>query len=131
MATDLTTIFGSEIKVFAQNRQADRQFSGFAGCHGMTSMLLGSRGYNIVVRGIACGTGDNYSAARDNVVAKFAAMEESFFDEAADYEFFGETFNNVVWNRVEKIPDKNGMVYLYTAEGNVIVNFVAYGRALI
>lgn len=131
MATDLTTIFGNEIKVFAQNRQADRQFSGFAGCHGMTSMLLGSRGYNIIVKGTAVGAGGSYSAARDSVVAKFASMEDYLFDEAADYEFFGETFNNVVWNRVEKIPDKNGMVYRYTAEGYVIVDFVAYGRALI
>jgi len=131
MATSLTSVFGDEITVYSQNRKADRQYSGFAGAHGLTSMLLGSRGYAIIVNGIVRGTGGSYSTARADAASTLANIEACLWAGATDYRFQGETFYNVVWDRIERIPDSKGRVFRYTAGGEVVVNFVAYGRALI
>jgi len=130
MATDITSIFGSEIMVAAQNSQADRQFSGFAGAHGMTSMLLGSRGYPIVVKGIIRGTGSSYQDARNSADDTFQTVEDLLFAAADEYSFQGRTYADVVWSKIEKIPDSRGSVYHYTSAGDIIVSFIATGRAL-
>ena len=111
MSTALTNIFGSEIKVAAQPRAADRQFVSFAGAHGLTGMLMGSRGYPIVVKGTLRGTGGSYSAARLAVQAKIDAIENYMWSLVADYTFNGRTYSDVVWNKLELLPDNRGSVF--------------------
>ena len=132
MATDLTTIFGSEIIVNPQSKEIDREFSGFAGSDGLTSMYLGSRGSTIIIRGIVRGTGANYDVARADAVSKMDAIEIYQVMAAADYAFKNDIYSSVVWYKIEKIPDpQTGKVFLFNSKGEVIVNFLAYGRSLI
>ncbi len=130
MATDLIDILGSEITAYAQNRIADREFSGYAGSHGLTSMLLGSRGKEIVVRGIVRGSGRDYISARADAVKKMDEIEALQWQQAADYYLKGENYHTVVWVKVEKIPDSNGVVYRQNSKGTVLVQFVLSGRSL-
>jgi len=131
MATNLTTIFGSEIIVASQGKEADREFSGYAGSDGLTSMHLGSRGNAVVVRGIIRGSGNGYDTARADAAAKLAAIEDHFITGALDYSFKGETYLSVVWYKLEKVPDTDGKVFHLNSKGEVIVNFIVYGRSLI
>lgn len=131
MATDLTDIFGSEITVHAQRRKADRQFSGFAGAHGMTSMLMGSRGSPLIVKGTIRGTGGSYSVARADADSKLDTIESYLWEAADSYSFQGRTYLNVVWSNIEIIPDSNGLAYHYTSAGDVLVHFMITGISLI
>jgi len=130
MATDLTSIFGSELIVSIGAYQVDRQYSGFAGADGLTSMHLGGRGSMLVVRGRLRST-NGYDTARAAVAAAFAALKALTYSEAADYSFKGETFLSIVWEKIEPIPNNRGQIYLWTSAGQVILDFIAYGRALI
>ncbi len=84
---DLTTIFGSDITVTVQPRKADRQFVGFSGANGMTSMNLGTRGRQITVTGRLYAAGANYNAARANLQAVIDAIESYQSALAADYTY--------------------------------------------
>lgn len=131
MATDLTSIFGSELIVASQGKESDREFSGYAGSDGLTSMHLGSRGNAVIIRGIVRGTGAGYDTARADAAAKLAAIEDYFITGALDYSFKGETYLSVVWYKLEKIPDAAGKVFHFNSKGEVLVNFLVYGRCLI
>jgi hypothetical protein len=131
MATGLTSIFGSEIIVNPQGKEVDREYSGYAGSDGLTSMYLGGRGSAIIVRGIVRGTGNTYDLARADAAAKLAAIEAYQTAPAADYTFKNDTYLSVVWYKVEKVPDATGKVFYFNSKGEVIVNFIAYGRSLI
>ena len=131
MATSLTSVFGSEISVSPGSKEVDREFSGCAGSDGLTSMYLGTRGSNISVRGIVRGTGSGYDAARANAISGLEAIEAHQIDPAADYTFKDDTYLSVVWYKVEKIPDGSGKVFHLNSKGEVIINFIAYGRSLI
>ncbi|HAL45680.1 MAG: hypothetical protein A2Y12_01665 [Planctomycetes bacterium GWF2_42_9] len=126
----LTSIFGTEISVLPGFRQADREFTGFAGQHGLTEMLLGSRGADIVVRGRLRGTGANYAAARADAMAKLTAIEDANFLAADDYTFQSDTYYQVVWNKLEIIPNSAGQSFWFTTTSEVIVDFVCYGIML-
>jgi hypothetical protein len=130
MATDLIDLLGGEIVAYAQNRISDREFSGYAGSHGLTSMLLGSRGREVVVRGIVRGEGKDYAAAREDAVNKMDVIEALQWQQAADYYLKGENYYSVVWIKLEKVPDGNGVVYKLNSEGTVLVQFVLHGRSL-
>lgn len=127
--TNLTEIFGTEIIVNDGHRQADRQFSGFAGAHGLTDMYLGSRGKEIVVMGTVRGIGETYAAARTDAASQLIAIEDCQELPAANYVFQGQTFTNVVWIDLKKIPLKDA-AYLFSSAGEVIVRFIATGRSL-
>jgi hypothetical protein len=131
MSTALTTVFGNEIIVNPQSKDADREFSGYAGSDGLTSMYLGTRGSALIVKGTIRGTGASYAAARADAAAKLAAIEAHFLDQAADYTFENDTYNSIVWHKLEKIPDASGRVFLLNSKGECLVNFLAYGRSLI
>ena len=126
----LNSIFGDEINVHDGHRQADREFTGYAGNHGLTSMLLGSRGKDIIVRGTVRGSGGNYGSARNDAADKMAEIEAAQWLDEDDYTFFNDTYKSVVWNKVEKIPNDKGQVYFQSSSGEVLVNFVAYGISL-
>jgi len=131
MSTALITLFGSEITARAQRREADREFNGFAGAHGLTSMLLGSRGKDVIVKGVIRGTGNTYDLARADAIDSFDSMETWLFAPADDYTFHGDTYESVVWNKITMVPDAAGKMFRQTSSGNVIVEFVAYGRSLV
>lgn len=131
MATDLTTIFGSEIKVFPQPNTPSKQRSGIAGTHGMLSMFLGSRGRTIIVTGRIATTGANYAAARANCQAIIDDIESRTWLSADTYTFMGETYSNTEFDRIQLIPDRDGKVFHYNSEGYVFVDFICYLTQLI
>jgi len=124
MAADLTTIFGSEIKVGLQPRDIDRQYTGYPGAHGVTSMLLGTRGRQLVI------TGTIRAASRAACQAAVDAIESYTWAEAADYSFQGTMFLYVVFGPFRLLPDYQGKLFHLTAS-HVTCQFVMYGRSLV
>lgn len=126
MATDLTTIFGSEIKVFCQPRQAARQYVGFPGVNGVVTTHLGTRGRQLVINGRLRAT------TRLLLATAIAAIESYLWADAADYSFAGETYSHVVFDiPIRLIPDNAGKAFHFTSEGWVTCDFVCYARLLI
>jgi len=131
MATALTTIFGNEIKVYSQPRQADRQYVGFPGVHGLAAMHMGSRGSQLVITGTLASSGSGYNDARTNLQAVIDDIEEYLWAGAADYSFAGTTYYNVVFDKFQLTPDADGKAFHWTAEGYVTCSFVCFARILI
>ncbi len=131
MATALTAIFGSKIKVGFQPRKPVLQLTGFPGANGLVGMHLGSRGYPIFVTGQLTGTGASYAAARLSVTATINAIASYIFADPASYSFSGTTYDYVIFTEFRLIPDFGGKFFHYTAEGNVTCQFVATLLSLI
>ena len=130
MSTALTNIFGVEIKVVAQPRQLDRQYVGFAGAGGVTSMNLGTRGRQLIVSGRLRASGGSYSAARGNLQDKIDDIEAYLTAEAAGYTYEGETYKNVVFDRLTLV-ERQGRYIHYTSAGEATADFVCFLRQLI
>jgi len=130
MAINLTTIFGSDIQVAAQPRQAKRQHSGFSGAHGVTSMNLGTRGRLITVRGRITGVGAGYDAARANAQAYIDFIESYQWNDGLDYYCREQHYYHVVFEHFELTP-VNEVIFHHSSEGKVIVYFLATLRSLI
>jgi len=125
MAIALINIFGSEIKVYSQPCFHERQFTGYAGAHGLTTMGMGTRGREIVVTGII------RAATRVLCQSAINAIETYVVNAPAnDYIFSGITYIAVVFDCPRLIPDGEGKVFHYTSSG-YFVQFVCYGRGLI
>jgi len=134
MATDLTTIFGYEIRVGAQPRDFDRQYSALAGAHGLLSMHMGTRGKRIFISGAMASSGANYAAARANLQAVIDDIEQAYTwpgVPAADYSFMGQTYYNCVFDMFELVPDNKGMFFHWTSAGYVTCEFICVLRQLI
>lgn len=133
MATNLTTIFGNEIKVYAQPRQPDLQYTGFPGAAGLVGMNMGTRGRQIIVTGTLASFGSNYVNARDNLQDVINTIEAYLYPnvEPADYSFAGETYNYVIFEKFQLMPDGTGKAFHFTAEGYVTCRFVYFLRQLI
>ena len=132
MATDLTTIFGSEIVVSAQPRLSERQLTAYPGAHGLTGMWMGSRGYLIAITGrIRVDASGGYSAGRLLLDTAVAAIEQYLYAAEADYSFSGSTYSNAVLEKFDLINDRNGKSYHYVKGNYLIADFVAVMRALI
>lgn len=133
MAIDLTTIFGTEIKVGAQPRDIDRQYVGLAGAHGLLSMHMGTRGRPIIISGVLASTGVSYAAARANLQAVIDGIEAYTYPSvaAADYSFMGETYSNVVFDKFQLVPDGRGTFFHFTSAGYVTCDFICFLRQLI
>lgn len=131
MATDLTTIFGTAINVYTQPVQADRQYAGFPGAHGVVCMHLGTRGAQLVISGTLGYSGPNYATARASLQSAINAIQTYTWADAADYTFKGQTFYNVVFDSFQLIPDGTGKAFHWTAEGYVTCKFVCYARILV
>jgi len=130
MATALTTIFGTEIKVYEQPRTADRQYVGFPGVHGLLAMHMGTRGRQLVITGILASSGANYNAARANLKAVINSIEPYLWASAADYSFKGTVYLAVVFDRFQLQPDSAGKVFHWTSEGWVTCDFICFARSL-
>lgn len=127
--TALTTLFGTEIKVFAQPRLVEIQFVGFPGAHGVAGMNLGTRGKPLVITGTLRYSGSGYDNSRTLLDAWIAAIEALLWAEAADYTYHGQTYEQVQFVRFELIPDGQGKAYHMTAN-SVFVNFIIHGHIL-
>ncbi len=130
MSTSLRSIFGNEIKVVAQPRQIDRQYTGFPGAHGVIGMHLGSRGYQLVISGTLRATGASYAAASANLQIIIDALELYLFAIAADYSHDGTTYYSVVLDRFQLLPDGEGKSFHLTSTDYVTCSFIYYARAL-
>ena len=132
MSTDLTDIFGDEIVISGKNYGVDRQQSGNAGSDGLTDMHLGSRGYAFIVKGVLRVSGETYDAAHAAMVDKIKDdIEPLLWAPADDYTFKNETFESAIWPTINFLTDNDGVMYHYTSGGDMVVNFIAYGRTLI
>jgi len=131
MAIDFTTIFGNEIKLYAQPRQGDRQYVGFPGAEGLVGMQMGTRGRQLVITGRLRAAGSDYSDARSNLQVIIDDIEEYQWSEAADYTFKGETYSYVVFDRFNLIPDGEGKLFHFNSVGEVFADFVCFLRIMI
>jgi len=133
LATNLTTIFGNEICVYAQPRLADRQHVGFPGAHGLVSTNMGTRGRQLIVSGMLASSGANYQAARANLQDVIDSIEEYFYPDIgpAEYGYAGETYDHVIFEKFQLIPDASGKAFHWTAGGYATCRFVCYLRQLI
>ncbi len=131
MAVDFTTIFGNEIVVSAQPRRAARQYTAFPGAHGLVGMHMGTRGRPMVVTGRLRKTGTDYSDARSTLQTTIDDIEEYLWADAADYTFKGDTYSNVVFNKLQLLPDSKSKVFHFNSEGEVFVDFVCLLTILI
>lgn len=110
MATALTTIFGKEIRVTAMTRQSHRQYTGFCGANGLTSMHLGLRGRQIFVVGQLREEGNNYSNARQAIQAEIDTIDayKGPGADAIDISYQGETYKSCVLDIFEPVRDGQG-----------------------
>jgi hypothetical protein len=131
VSTTLASIFGDEITVSGGAYQVDRQYSGFAGADGLTGMNLGGRGNTVIVRGRLRSSAGSYSNGRADASAAIKELQQAQYLEAADYYFNSETFEQVVWEKIEPVANQSGKSYHLTSTGDVIIDFIAYGRSLI
>ena len=131
MAIDLATIFGSEINVGFQPRVVDRQYSGFAGAHGLTAMHLGSRGHTITITGKLRASGANYTEARSTLGTMISVIEVYQNLTAADYIFMGNSFSSIVVERFQLIGGQNGKAFHFNSAGQVTCRFIMTGRSLV
>lgn len=129
MATDLTTIFGNEIKVTVQPRLADKQYSGYPGAHGLTVMHLGTRGRLITISGRLRESGGSYSTARSSLQSAIDTIE-SYLNSAADsYSYKGDTYNYIVFESF-RILERGGKSVHWTGS-DAVCDFIVRARQLI
>jgi hypothetical protein len=131
MATALTTIFGDEICVYAQPRQVDRRYVGFPGANGLVGMHMGSRGRQLVITGRLREQGSNYINARKTLQETIDEIEGYLNKDSADYSFMGDTYEDVVFDRFNLLPDGKGKLFFMNSAGDVFVDFVCFLRQML
>lgn len=122
---ELSSIFGSEIKVTIEPRQPARTYYGFAGVHGVTAMFLGSRGFGLRITGTIRG------ATRAIVEAAVAAVETLQWLGIANYSHQGSTYYRLVWEAFEVLADSTGKSIYLVAPGQFTCKFTIHGKGLI
>lgn len=123
MATSLTSILGSEIRVNIQPLTLDRSYTGFAGADGLTSMDLGTRGRSITVQGTI------RKATRALLYSELDDIYQSLRS-GGDYTYDGQTYSSVVLESLRLRPGPQGKTIRTVASGDVIVQFVCRLRSL-
>jgi hypothetical protein len=123
MATALTSLLGTEIKVFLQPRKMNRQFTGFAGVHGMTSMEMGTTGFVVDIEGVIRRAGVNYAAAYAYMMEDIDAFEALQFLPMNHYTYNGATFQYCVFHNPRLLRMASGKQFSYTMEGYMIARF--------
>ncbi|MFA5761142.1 MAG: hypothetical protein WC877_05215 [Dehalococcoidales bacterium] len=127
MATDLTNVFGDEICVTAQPQIIHRQYIGYPGANGLTSMHLGTRGSQILITGRLRAAGNTYSLARAALKSLIRDIEELRKPDVAadDYSFNGETFYDCVLDAFELLRDAGGKAIHFNTDKECFCDFVA------
>jgi len=120
---DLNTIFGTEINVSEQPRRSQRQFSGFAGAHGLTALHLGTRGKVVTISGTLRAAGVSYNAALAALKAALAVLEAYQWAIIADYTYRGVAYPNAVFEDFKLVKKSNGKMFTRTSTGCVTCNF--------
>lgn len=123
MATALTSILGNEIKVFVQPRVMNRQFTGFAGMHGVTSMSMGTRGYIVDIEGVIRTYGPAYATAYANMASQVDTFESLQFLGIDNYTYNGATFFGCLFHNPRLLRMPGGKQFAYTKEGYLIARF--------
>jgi hypothetical protein len=131
MSTNLTTIFGDEICVYAQPRQVDRQYVGWPGCNGLVGMHMGSRGRQIIITGRLRESGADYQTVRTALQSTIDEIEGYLDADRADYSYKGETYEDVVFDRLNLLPDGRGKLFFMNSAGEVFVDFVCFLRQML
>jgi len=124
MAIELFSIFGTEIKVTAQPRTIERQYSAFPGCSGLTAMHMGARGYELVVTGVM------RMLSRPALEAAVRSVESWLFAPALDYIYYGTVHPAVLWESMELQSD-DGRSITWCFSGWYICRFIMRGRSII
>jgi hypothetical protein len=131
MSTALTSIFGNEISVGVSPRNCQKQHYGFAGGHGITEMILGSRGWGFIVTGRLRATGVSYAAARATLITAIAAIEVWQWAGYTDFTFGSDTYQNCSMASLEILRGSNGKMFHWSSSGYVFCDFVAQFIGLI
>lgn len=124
MSTALTSIFGSEISVAVTPRNCQKQHYGFPGSHGVTEMVMGSRGWQFTVTGRLRATGASYAAARATLINAIVVIEAWQWAGYFDFTFGGDTYQNCSMASFEIVRDR-GKQFHWSATGAVFCDFVA------
>jgi hypothetical protein len=130
MAINFTQIFGTEIKVSLQPREPNNQYAGFPGAHGITGIMMGSRGYPVIITGQLRTYGVNYRAARTAMIQLIEAIEFLQFYAEQTYTYGDEIYYYTVFEKLQLL-DSNGKQFIYTPEGCCVTRFVASFRSLL
>lgn len=131
MSTALTSIFGNDISVSWQPRQPIRRYTGYAGAHGATSMLLGSAGYPLVVTGtLRTNSGLTYAQARTAMVSAIQTIGTWAWAPEQTFTYGAETYDYVVMDQF-RLTDSDGKNFKYTGEGRCVCRFVCAFRSLL
>jgi len=131
MSIALVDVFGVYITVSPGAYRADRQRSAFSGANGLTDMMLGLRGYPIIVTGLLYGSGANYAAKRQNILSQIQAIESYFWDAEETYTFFSDTYYNVVFDKLDFPGQGNPQkMFNWTSEGYLFTAFKAFLTSL-
>ena len=126
MSDTLTNLFGtSELVAFDKPHDIERQFAGFPGAHGVTSMFMGSRGTALVVKGTLRAESQ---AALQLLIRSVAALQ---FLDAADYSHQNYTYYSVVWGPMQLIDSSRGTPISFNSSGQYFATFIMQGRSLI
>ena len=128
--TELTSLLGTELIVSFDPRQVDRQFAAFAGADGLTGISLGTRGHAIFVTGVIRVAAPTYDAGRSNASTVIQNLESLQYLTEDDYHFKGSYFYNVIFVKLILIKDRNGKIFTWTANSQVLVKFVYHLRSL-
>lgn len=131
MATNFISVFGNRIKVAPQPHSPNIQYTGFPGAHGVTCMMMGSRGYPITVTGQLVAQGTDYRTARAMMVAQIRDIEQLQFRDAMDYFYGNEYYSNCIFEGFKLVEVPGGKLFSFTTEGLCLVNFVAYFRSMV
>jgi orotidine-5'-phosphate decarboxylase len=130
----IETVFGAEIKVVLQPRTNMVTYSGFAGAHGMTGLMHGSRGYSVVVVGtLRTNTGLTHDAALASIVTQMENLESWQYvgDQAWTYRSLTFLYTRVESVRMLPLPGSDGKFMGYTKEGQGFAYFIAALRSLL
>jgi hypothetical protein len=123
MATDLTTLLGSELTVGIAGLAIQKTYTGFSGAHGIVSMNHGLRGYQVPIRGLVRITGAaSYNAAMaacNTAINAIAAMQTWTTD---TYTYRGSTYYNASFANFKILP-RGQKTYHYTSTGDMTVAF--------
>ena len=130
MSSDLTDVFGNEIKVTPGPHLVNRQFTTYPGVHGATTMFMSSAGRPLVIAGRLRASGDNYAAARAALQAKITALSAFQWAGVEDYTFKDDTYSDVVFEELTLVADRQGKTIHFNTAGEAHADFVMRGRAL-
>ncbi len=129
---NINTVFGDEITVNVQPRQMQVSYSGFAGAHGMTGLMHGSRGYVITVRGrLRSQSGLTYNLARVDLIERMEYLEAFMAYPDQTWTYRKESYWYTRVERVVMLPGSDGRIIRYGLDGSAYATFEAVLRSLL